>query len=316
MKSFDFKFGAVVYGRDKQSPCGHLDRLAVEPESWCITDVIMESGLVFKQHTVIPVAEVEEATAVDIRVAVGCQELAGYPTFSELVVERSEQSPGWITPVQGEAIVGTTATAWAPTTDEMTVVQEKVRQGVADSRIVLNGKVAVYGSDGHIGQLSHLITVNDVMPHQIQYLVVAEGALFPKQSIVPIHYVQTLSEQGIHILASTAEMDDFPQFGPALLEDIESRGSAGWWETGEVEWKASQEMVPVQEDAQLATAVETALMSDLRTDTAVIDVINERGVITLTGNAPDWAVRQAAETIASRQPGVIKVINDLTVEPS
>ncbi|MBX3060875.1 MAG: BON domain-containing protein [Anaerolineae bacterium] len=315
MKSFDFKFGAVVNGRESQSPCGHLDRLAVEPESWCITDVIMESGLVFKQHTVIPVAEIEEATAVDIRVAVGCQELAGYPAFSEMVVERNEQSPGWMTPVQS-GIVGATATAWAPTTAEMAVVQEKVRQGVADSKIVLNGKVAVYGSDGRIGQLSHLITVNDDMPHQIQYLVVSEGALFPRQTIVPIHYVQTLSEQGIHILASTAEMDDFPQFGAEMLEDIENRDSSGWWEVGEVEWDAIEEVVPVPEDAQLATAVETALMSDLRTETAVIDVINERGVITLTGKAPDWAVRQAAETIASHQPGVVKVINDLAVEQS
>lgn len=303
MKSFDFKFGAEVYGRD--TPCGHLARLVVEPESWCITETILESGLLFKQSVVVPVSEVEEATAMGIRLTVGCQEVAGYPPFSEMVVERGEQS--WATPIQGSAIIGTAGTALLPTTAEVATVKEKVRQGVADDKIVLGNKAPVYGLDGRIGHLSHLITVNDVQQCQIEYLVVTQGALLPKQYIIPIHYVQTLSEQGIHLLVADAEIGDFPEFSAAPAGSTENPDTPELWETDE-------EMASVREADRVATAVETALMSDLRTETAVIDVINEHGIITLTGAAPDWETREVAEAIASHQPGVIKVINDLTVE--
>lgn len=219
MKSFDFKFGAEVYGRD--TSCGHLARLVIEPDNWCITDIILESGLLFKQNNVVPVSAVDEATAMGIRLAIGCQEVSGYPSFSEMVVERSEQGPGWITPVQGGAIVGSTAAATLPSAAEVAMVQEKVRRGVDDDKIVLENKVDVYGLDGRIGHLSHLLTPNDVMYCQIQYLIVTQGMLLPKQYIIPIHYVQTLSEKGIHILASDEEVGEFPEFFASPAESIE-----------------------------------------------------------------------------------------------
>ncbi len=212
MKSFDFKFGAVIYGRE--NPCGHLGQLVIEPESWCITDLILESGLVFKQSKVVPVSEVEEATSMGIHLAARCQELAGYPAFSETVVEYSEQNPAWMAPVQSEVIVGAGALGPTvlPTTVGAATVKEKVRQGVADDRIVWGNKVDVYGTDGRVGHLSHLITTDDVLYCQIQYLVVTQGALLTKHYLIPIRYIQNFSEQGIHVLISDEEISEFPEF--------------------------------------------------------------------------------------------------------
>lgn len=221
MKSLDFKFGAMVYGRE--NPCGHLAQLVIEPESWCITDIILESGLVFKQSKVVPVSEVEEATAMGIHLGVGCQELAGYPSFSETVVEHSEQNPAWMAPIQSEVIVGAGALGPTvlPTTVGAATVQEKVRQGVADDRIVWGNKVDVYGSDGRVGHLSHLITIADVLHCQIEYLVVTQGTLLTKHYLIPIRYAQTLSEQGIHVLISDEEISEFPEFFPSPDETDE-----------------------------------------------------------------------------------------------
>jgi hypothetical protein len=220
MKSLDFKFGAMVYGRE--TPCGHLAQLVIEPESGCITDIIPESGLVFKQKKVVSVSEVEEASAMGIQLGVGCQELAGYPTFSEMVVEHSDPPPGWMAPVQSEVIVG--AGALGPTvlpTVGPATVQEKVRQGVADDRIVWGNKVDVYGADGRLGHLSHLITTADVLHCQIQYLVVTQGALLANHYLIPIRYAQTLSEQGIHLLVSKEDIGEFPEFFASLDETNE-----------------------------------------------------------------------------------------------
>jgi osmotically-inducible protein OsmY len=54
-----------------------------------------------------------------------------------------------------------------------------------------------------------------------------------------------------------------------------------------------------------------ALLSDERTADAPIDVINQQGIVTLTGEVKSNQVAQAAEEIAKRQNGVIKVVNEL-----
>ncbi|MFP4344318.1 MAG: BON domain-containing protein [Anaerolineales bacterium] len=70
--------------------------------------------------------------------------------------------------------------------------------------------------------------------------------------------------------------------------------------------------MPLAED-QLAQEVEVALKNDSRTEDAVIDVINDGGVVTLQGRVESEEVRTAAATIAEAQPGIVEVINDLSV---
>ncbi len=62
------------------------------------------------------------------------------------------------------------------------------------------------------------------------------------------------------------------------------------------------------------TRVATALFEDPRTTDAVIEVIDERGVITLQGEVDDPETREAAEAIAAEQTGVISVVNTLQVK--
>jgi osmotically-inducible protein OsmY len=66
-------------------------------------------------------------------------------------------------------------------------------------------------------------------------------------------------------------------------------------------------------ETELATAVTNALMADKRTKDEVIEVINERGLITLTGRVESRKSLEAAQEIAATQPGVISVVNSLKV---
>jgi uncharacterized protein YrrD len=309
MNSFDFKFGTEVYCRDKQ--WGHLAKVAVGPDGWCVTEAIVESGLLFKRKAVVPVSQVEVATTTMIRLADECDELTGYPQFSETTVERDIHS--WQMPVETnvreDAMIGMATVGMLPTVSGMTTVRENVRQGVADDKIVLGNEVAVYGLDGHIGYLSHLIA--DVVDGQIQYLVITKGTFFPKYFVVPVEFVQTLGEQGIQILATDTEFNEFPELSALPIEDTDSERSA------EPELpEMDKETGPFKNDTRMATAVRTALMSELGMETAVIEVISMQGIVTLTGKVSDRTIREAAGTIASQQSGVIKVINDLKVGPS
>lgn len=60
--------------------------------------------------------------------------------------------------------------------------------------------------------------------------------------------------------------------------------------------------------------VTSALMDDPRTKEAVIEVSNDRGILTLIGTVDSEETRQAAEAIARQQPGVVSVVNELKVE--
>lgn len=60
--------------------------------------------------------------------------------------------------------------------------------------------------------------------------------------------------------------------------------------------------------------VANALLEDPRTEEAIIDVANDRGIITLTGTVDSEETRQAAEKIARDAQGVISVVNELKVE--
>jgi osmotically-inducible protein OsmY len=69
----------------------------------------------------------------------------------------------------------------------------------------------------------------------------------------------------------------------------------------------------VMKSTEIADHVSQALMDDERTREAMIDVIDNQGVITLSGVVESREVHQAAEEIARQQPGVITVVNDLKI---
>lgn len=65
---------------------------------------------------------------------------------------------------------------------------------------------------------------------------------------------------------------------------------------------------------ELTERVESALMNDPRTKDFGINVIDNNGIITLTGKVPSLKISQAAEDLVSQQEGVVDVINQLEYE--
>jgi osmotically-inducible protein OsmY len=64
----------------------------------------------------------------------------------------------------------------------------------------------------------------------------------------------------------------------------------------------------------LVKQIEESLMSDERTQDANIEVTNERGIVTLSGEVETAEIAATAEAIARDQSGVIKVVNSLVIE--
>jgi osmotically-inducible protein OsmY len=67
---------------------------------------------------------------------------------------------------------------------------------------------------------------------------------------------------------------------------------------------------------ELVQRVQDALAKDPRTEDLIVEVVDEGGIVTLTGTVPSHDAREAAEKVARQQDGVIEVVNDLVVEAS
>lgn len=64
---------------------------------------------------------------------------------------------------------------------------------------------------------------------------------------------------------------------------------------------------------KLAKKIAEELQADDQTSESPIEVSDDNGVITLSGTALSNEARRAAGDVAKAQPGVISVVNDLTV---
>jgi len=70
-------------------------------------------------------------------------------------------------------------------------------------------------------------------------------------------------------------------------------------------------------DAQITTQVKTKLASDVRASSvANIQVNTTNGIVTLAGQVENDGVRHSAETVAASVPGVVRVNNNLQVDPA
>lgn len=66
-------------------------------------------------------------------------------------------------------------------------------------------------------------------------------------------------------------------------------------------------------NSPLQAELSRILEGDKRTADSQIEVLDNNGVVTLTGNALSNEARLAAAEIAENHPGVLSIVNDLTV---
>ena len=67
------------------------------------------------------------------------------------------------------------------------------------------------------------------------------------------------------------------------------------------------------EDRRIAEAIEAALERNVYVDAEMVDVKVSEGVVTIAGNVPDWKAYQVVHDTAQRIPGVVDIINNLTI---
>lgn len=289
MNEFDFKIGSSVECRD--GGCGKLARVVVEPESLAVTHLIVEAGLLLKKARVFPIDIVERADETGIRLSISSETLADYPEYKEVDLEHT---------VPGSAGGGVVSTGYGPmvTGSPTVVIHEKQRLGIAEDLETVKRGTAVSNARGQVGKLEHVVADPD--SGAITHLVIRQGLLFTHNTAVPIALVDQVTEEGIYLAATDEELKALPPFTgtqPANGEHI-----------------AGVDMTDPSSES-VAARIETALAIAPQTKDARIEVIHDRGMVTLLGEVESETTRVAAAAIAADQRGVTRVNNELKVAP-
>jgi osmotically-inducible protein OsmY/sporulation protein YlmC with PRC-barrel domain len=351
MSKYDFEIGTEVHCRDGQ--CGRLHKVALDPHTQRVTDLIVQRGFLLTTDRVLPVELVEEATREGIRLSIPSRALREYPEYRELEFE--EPAPEAQTGHYERNDVRCWRAGYRVACSEPVVpmVRKQAHLNVLPSRAVLERGTPVLNRDEHeIGTVDHLLV--DPESGQVSHLVIRRG-LLPYYPILPIARVESVTDEAVGVSLNDGEVEMLPRYRRRDSEDIETElrdqlrlanlrvpqvdldavavsveagivHLSGW--VSDVRTKrrveavarAIEGVVDVQNelDTEMAMTarVQQALLSDPRTELSAIDVTNQpSSVITLKGVVDSVEVKEAAKEIAADQPGVLSVVNELEVKP-
>jgi osmotically-inducible protein OsmY len=202
----------------------------------------------------------------------------------------------------------------------------------------------VVALDDEAGRVTRVLA--DAVTERVTHLVVRQGLVLPKELLVPVDWVTSVTEEVVTLGVTRAEPSALPEYVPD--EELADRIVDAWWGdpvlhalmvnsdvravvrdgTATLEgyvWTAEQkrrleevaQSVPgvlgvrneVVADDELALTVARALAEDPRFRDWDIRVHSYLGNVHLQGSVPDAETREAAGEVAARVPGGMAVIN-------
>lgn len=342
---YTYEIGMDVFCSDGK--IGKLIKVALDPHSNRVTDLIVEKGLVLKRDRVFPVELVERVSSDAIYLTISQQAVTQYPVYREVEFKINEQP---ILQELGYLPNQTTHWDWrygaTPTIDGTVrpAIREKVHKGIEPTHHVIGRGTRVCNVDETIGYVDHLLLDQS---NKVTHLVMRRG-LLPFRAILPIDLIREKGSDTVYVSLTRQELNSLEKYTPRsdkdLLVEIGDKLSQitdfdlnhikvelvdGLVKlTGSVASVMGKEraqriaesvkgVLGVQNEIRTNTEVEsrvtTALLTDPRTLLARIDVTCDAGVVTLRGSVKDKAIIEAATEIAANQPGVRQVENKMTL---
>ncbi len=312
MHTLDFAIGTHVYCQDGE--CGKLTRVVVDPETLEMKELVVEKGVLFKQARVFPLAVVTSATVDEIQLSIHQDELVNFPSYTDKeyqVLTDIESRWSDYQEVLPNELALQMMNKYDLQTRDGPLVQEKIYHDPLDHLLVLKRGTPINSLDGEIGTLDRVIT--DADSQKVTHIVVRHGVLFVEYLPVPVSLVQDVSKERIQLATSKEGLKGWKQYN--WSEDRHSvvkRPLHDFKAPSDIERNTDI----LSDELALRAIVANSLSEDPQTKDAVIEVINEHGIVTLVGMVADGKTHAAAEKIAAEHQGVISVVNALKVRLS
>jgi sporulation protein YlmC with PRC-barrel domain len=300
MEEMYFNIGARIRFRDGDG--GTLHKVVIDPHTRQVTDLVIVKGFPQRHDYVIPVSAVEQASEDEIQVALFLQELASYPEYREVEFEE------WLDDWEHEILYPREHTlVWNPMVGfyeaQRTIIplsRYRIPKGIPFGEEVIGRSSVVCNAEGVVGKIDHLWL--DRESWEITHLVVRRG-IIPHYVVIPFAWISSITPAEIFMRGVDSQLKEVPMTLLQLGLTLAAGGEIG------------SEAKPLDENLTIAEEVDAALSEDPRTAPAVIEVVYERGVITLTGEVENESAHVAAGEIAHRHESVVSLVNALEVRP-
>ncbi|MCB0164312.1 MAG: hypothetical protein KDI79_08810 [Anaerolineae bacterium] len=207
MKQINFNLGTKVHCTDGQ--CGNLSKLVIDPDNGYVTDIIVEKGFLMTTDTVLPITLVEEVTDEQIRLSISSDDISRYPNYQVTEFEEPAEIPGQ-QPVNVISPFGVQTV----TEPAVPMVKRKITRGIEAGRQVIEAGMKVSNDDGVVGKVDRVIL--DPVTGKITHIVIDQGLIVSNLTIIPIAIVESIYNDGIFVIATNQEIEQFPAYDPSL----------------------------------------------------------------------------------------------------
>jgi uncharacterized protein YrrD len=188
----EFKESANVITADGKG-AGSLQRVVIKPESYEVTHIVVQSGLLFKDDKVIPVTNI--ASAFEDEVALNC-------TDNEL-----QELPPLKIEVQVPNDASGRGQAYDPVTGGMLYAPPSItetRRTIPEELVALKEGAPVISDDNkHIGNLECVVT--RPASANVTHLMISHGFLTKSMKLIPIQWVKMLDEEKVQLTVEARE---------------------------------------------------------------------------------------------------------------
>jgi uncharacterized protein YrrD len=319
MNNFVLHIGVPVRCYDEQ--CGNLARIAFRSENCQVTDLVLEEGMLLKHSRVLPFSTIQRATFDELEIAVNGEELEKYPEFRETVVDIVPEGAQ-----AGPALVQGSPYGLATSSPAVPTVRQKIIEGVDDNLDLLDKITPIKSGETTIGKVRGLVV--DSASGMITHVLVHKGTIFVDEFWLPITKISRISSKGVFASVTDDEIKELIQNADMPVDEWNQMPTEATLDTSEFpsdpplyesepplyEREKPKSETIINNDATLSMQISDALLDNPQTKEAVIEVINDRGVIRLLGTVKDIHTKKAAEEIAKVSPGVISVMNEIVVK--
>ncbi len=300
MNKFNLKFNAPIQAQDKNA--GKLQYIVVNEKMTRVTHLIITKGTVLKKAFVLPLSMIQTINTEGIHLSLFSDELRNYPQFEEKQVGVGiSQSDAEKKRNNSENVV-LQPVGHQPQADGMLYIEERiVRQGVEAEDVLWSSETAVYGQQSVAGNLSQVIVYSE--DGRIHELIMQQGKLYERFILVPYELVERATDSAIYLQLNNRDIEGLIEFAEHHPEPSAVQGDTV---TNGVEKEAP--LISNLEKDLTEELVESGLL-----DTAIVELICDRQVVTLTGTTSDQKTKDAINSLVEHHPHVLTVNNELQV---
>jgi len=210
-----FRKDAQVFSADGHS-VGHIDRVVLDPQTKEVTHLIVRKGLLLTKDRVLPIALITSSAEKRVNVIANANEVDQLPEFEEKQY----------VPIQGGEVPETTAPTpnfyWYPVAPYSIAppigVQppgyvEETHRNIPEELVALKAGARVLDNQGEqVGQVEQVFS--DTQSDHVTYFVLSHGVLFKERKLVPVTWIDIVSDDEIRLNVPEDRVEKLPTFEP------------------------------------------------------------------------------------------------------